>query len=319
MNSCRWRHLQDVSAAESDSLWPLHLCSECGLVRLGKLPTVSEAYPAEYYGKADKKFLPIFEGLSHRPPVLLETAERLAHELAAQEGRSPDVLDVGCGRGYFLKRLRKAGWGCAGIDIPSSPIPDSEVGMDCRSGDASSLPWPDRSFDLVVINHVLEHVADPWLACREAARVLRHGGIFYVGVPNFGSWQSQVFGGSWFPLEIPRHLFHFTPDTLSMILSASGFCPEKTSTWSLTQGTFGFIQSALNHADHTRRNSFLALVKGQRATTLSAALLHAIAACVLLPVGVLETVFSSAAGRGPIVAMVARKSSFHELPNIPRP
>ena len=72
-----------MSAAESDSLWPLHFCSECGLVRLGKLPTVSEAYPAEYYGKAGKKFLPIFEGLSHRPPVLLETAERLAHELAA--------------------------------------------------------------------------------------------------------------------------------------------------------------------------------------------------------------------------------------------
>jgi SAM-dependent methyltransferase len=300
-----------VSAAESDSVWPLHLCSECGLVRLGRLPAVGEAYPAEYYGKADKKFLPIFEGLSHRPPVLLETAERLAHESATRERRGPDVLDVGCGRGYFLKRLRKAGWSCAGIDIPSSPIPQSEDGMDCRSGDASSLPWPARSFDLVVINHVLEHVADPWLACREAARVLRDGGILYVGVPNFGSWQSQVFGGAWFPLEIPRHLFHFTPDTLSMVVSASGFCPQKTSTWSLTQGTFGFIQSALNQADHTRRNSFLALVKGQRATTLSAALLHALAACVLLPAGVIETICSSALSRGPIVAMVARKSSVH--------
>lgn len=298
-----------MSAAENDSVWPLHFCSECGLVRLGRLPTVDEAYPSEYYGKADKKFLPIFEGLSHRPPVLLETAKRLAYESAARERRSPDVLDVGCGRGYLLKRLRKAGWSCAGIDIPSSPIPESEVGMDCRSGDASSLPWPDRSFDLVVINHVLEHVADPWLACREAARVLRDEGILYVGVPNFGSSQSQVFGGAWFPLEIPRHLFHFTPDTLAMVVSASGFSPQKISTWSLTQGTFGFIQSALNLADHNRRNSFLALVKGQQTTTLSAAFVHAFAACLLLPAGVLETIWSSALGRGPIVAMVARKSS----------
>lgn len=306
---CKADEIWEVPAAEADSWWPLHRCSECGLVRLGKKPEISEAYPPEYYGQAEKKFLPVFEGISHRPPVLLKDAELLAQKLAAAEGRNPDVLDVGCGRGYLLKRLRGAGWNCAGIDIPGSPVPRNETGMDCRTGDATSLPWPDKSFDLVVINHVLEHVEDPWLACHEAARVLRDGGVLYVGVPNYGSWQSRMFGRAWFPLEIPRHLFHFTPATLGMVVADSGFKPRQVLTWSITQGTFGFIQSALNWADHRRRNAFLALVKGQMSAPLPSVFLHVLAACFLLPIGLLETVLSSAVGRGPIVAMVASKPS----------
>lgn len=308
---CRWEPLGKFPAAEGEELWPLCKCSECGLVRLGRIPAVHRAYPSEYYGKKEKKFLTFFEYLSHQPPVLLKDAERLAQRLAVKDGQTPRVLDVGCGRGYLLSRLAHAGFRCAGIDIPGSPIPNHANGMDIRIGDALNLPWPDQSFDLLVMNHVLEHVMDPWIACREASRVLRKGGILYLGVPNFGSFQSKLFGSTWFPLEIPRHLFHFTPTTLLAVVSSVGFFARRTSTWSLTQGTFGFIQSALNRIDPQYKNAFLDLIKGQKSAPRGRLVFHALLACLLLPLGVLETIISSLLGRGPIIAISAAKSSAH--------
>lgn len=307
LHECQWEELWEAPAAEGDKTWPLETCRRCGMARLSRVPSMAEAYPPEYYGSASKKFLPGFESLSHVPPVLLSEAERMAQSRACAEGRMPRVLDVGCGRGYLLKRLQRAGWDCAGVDIPESPIPTNEFGLDCRHGDASKLPWDDSFFDLVVVNHVLEHVSDPVLACREAARVLRSGGVLYVGVPNFGSWQSRLFGRNWFPLEIPRHLFHFTPETLVMIVSEAGLRCDELKTWSLTQGSFGFVQSALNTLDGAHRNAFLSLVKGHSKTSVLRALLHILGAFMLLPVGIAETVLASAFGRGPIVALVAQK------------
>lgn len=307
-HGCQADWIMEVPAAEGGATWPLNGCLKCGLVRLGRLPTISEAYPPEYFGNLDKKFLPFFEFISHQRPALLKRAEDLAAQLARSERRAPSVLDVGCGRGYLLKRLRRQGWNCAGIDIPESPVPKKKNGMDCRVGDASALPWSSGLFDLVVLNHVLEHVVDPWRACREAARVLRTGGILYLGVPNYASWQSRLFGAAWFPLEIPRHIFHFGPTTLLRVVSSAGLKPSASSTWSLIQGTFGFIQSALNRIDVRRRNAFLALIKGQQKAPPYVLVRQTLIACFLLPLAIFETLFSSVFGHGPIIALVAIKN-----------
>lgn len=306
-HDCQWEPLWEAPAAEGSAVWPVVICRRCGMAKLALTPTVSEAYPPSYYGSASKKFLPGFESLSHVPPVLTRQAEHLAETLARSHGRTPRVLDVGCGRGYYLKRKLRAGWFCAGIDIPGSPLPEGGDGLDCRSGDASQLPWADDSFDLVVINHVLEHVSNPALACSEASRVLSKGGVLYVGVPNFGSWQRRMFGRNWFPLEIPRHLHHFTPQTLSILVSSAGFQLKDFSTWSLPQGIFGFIQSALNAIDPSGRNAFLSLIKGQVAAPWTKLFPHTVGACVLLPLAFIETIASSFFKQGPIVAILAFK------------
>jgi SAM-dependent methyltransferase len=285
------------------------------MARLARTPSTAEAYPPEYYGSVTKKFLPGFESLSHVPPALLTAAEEAAKKIAAKEGRIPCVLDIGCGRGYLLRRLKRAGWTCAGIDIPESPLPTEEAGLDCRHGDATKLPWDNSSFDLVVINHVLEHVSDPLLACKEAARVLRDGGVLYIGVPNFGSWQSRFFGRNWFPLEIPRHIYHFTPEALAAVVSSAGFMSaQSVSTWSLPQGVFGFIQSALNWIAPKSRNTFLSLVKGRWTEAGLTPLVHLAGACVLLPAGLLETIASSFAKKGPVIAMLAHRKRRHSIP-----
>jgi len=307
---CMWSHLCDAPSKDDHKLWPLSVCSECGLVRLTEIPDLEIAYPQEYYGSGERKFLPGIEAISHVRPVLMTNAIRRCASIARCENRQPRVLDVGCGRGYLLRDLAANGWSCAGIDIPGSPLPidAAKLGFDCRTGDACSLPWPENSFDLVVINHVLEHVSDPWAACLEARRVLRERGLLYVGVPNFGSFQRQLFGGNWFPLELPRHIFHFTARSLGLLLQRTGFTPRHWATRSFRQGVFAWIQSALNVVDRSKPNRLLAIIKGETSLASVRSLGHLVIACCLAPLGILEVCLASLFRSGSVLAVVCDKT-----------
>ena len=308
---CSWRHHRDVPSNDDSTTWSLCGCEECGLVRLAHIPAQDVAYPSEYYGQGGRKFVPGVEAVSKIRPALLTSVIRRCEQAPARIYRKPRVLDVGCGRGYLLRDLAARGWDCAGIDIPGAPLPrDADaLGFDCRVGDAGALPWAAESFDLVVINHVLEHVRDPWAACHEANRVLRNGGMLYIGVPNYGSLQSRLFGAHWFPLEVPRHIYHFSKSALSRVLKESGFTPISWSTRSFRQGVFAWTQSGLNLLDRSMPNRLLAVLKGEISAFSARSLLHIAGAGVLAPVGVAEGCVASVFGCGSVLIVASTKSS----------
>lgn len=305
-HDCTWQKMVSAMAPNDGSLWPLEFCAVCGLVRLGRIPSVQEAYPPDYYGSGQSKFLPGIEWLSRAPPALMGAAARLAAQVP-HPAKPPRVLDVGCGRGYLLRQFRRMGWLASGIDINGSPVPVGDADLDCKEGDASLLPWPSGYFDLVVMNHVLEHVADPWGACGEAARVLRAGGILYVGVPNYESFQQKLFGAHWFPLEIPRHLYHFSPRSLAAVTESAGFSVLHQTTRSCRQGVFGFIQSALDALDRGHPSFLLSVLKGGAGLFSPRSLLHVAVGILLAPIAFLETLIAWAFGRGSVVILVCQK------------
>jgi SAM-dependent methyltransferase len=92
-----------------------------------------------------------------------------------------------------------------------------------RTGSLDQQAFLDGSFDGVVINHVLEHVFDLGPFLGEVARVLRPGGWLLIRVPNASSWEAAAYGPHWPPWELPRHLIHFSPASLAMVLRASRF------------------------------------------------------------------------------------------------
>ncbi len=77
------------------------------------------------------------------------------------------------------------------------------------------------------MRHSLEHVYNPVNVTREVRRILKPGGIFIVGVPNIDSFVSRVTGAYWGDLDIPRHLFHFTPLTIRNLFDKVGFFIDK--------------------------------------------------------------------------------------------
>jgi ubiquinone/menaquinone biosynthesis C-methylase UbiE len=81
----------------------------------------------------------------------------------------------------------------------------------------------EKQFDLVTLWHVLEHLSDPSSVMCEIYRILKPQGLLMLEVPNFDSLPSSLFGNAWFTLEAPRHLYHFTPKTVSALLKKHHF------------------------------------------------------------------------------------------------
>ena len=135
------------------------------------------------------------------------------------------VLDVGCGRGDFLVARRLEGWDTFGVE-PSpraAEIARRRTGGTVVTGSLADGRFAEASFDLVTLFHVLEHVSDPQGLMREVHRVLKPGGYMLIMLPNVESLELKLFGRNWQPLEIPRHLLHFSKSTVLRLLRQTGF------------------------------------------------------------------------------------------------
>lgn len=111
-------------------------------------------------------------------PVLDAHRERLLRAFAAElAARRPEsVLDVGCGEGLLLEVLGAAGIRASGIEARAERVERARArGLDVTQGVADPLDHLAGAFDVVVLRHVLHHLADPAAAVREACRVARSG------------------------------------------------------------------------------------------------------------------------------------------------
>ena len=88
------------------------------------------------------------------------------------------------------------------------------------------ISWMRRSraesFDAITCFDVLEHLYEPRRVMARVGEWLKPGGIFYVQVPNVDSAEARVFGSYWHGLELPRHLFHYSPASLKFLAESAG-------------------------------------------------------------------------------------------------
>ncbi len=179
-------------------------------------------------------------------------------------------------------------------------------GLNFYKGELDSLPLEAESFDLVIVWHALEHVEDPLGTLEIAARLLCSSGRLVIAVPNFSSWQAQVFGPQWFHLDVPRHLYHFTPQTLEQGISRAGLRLDSWDSWSLLQTPYGLLQSVLNRLRPEKPNQLFRMLKGEQ--SMPAGELGWLAGAVLLvPIALGEFLLSGIFGRGACIVCYAEK------------
>ena len=146
-------------------------------------------------------------------------------------GRSPAVLDLGCGDGELLADLAKAGCETVGVE-PDGAARRVAAGrwLEVYAGTAERLPSEvsERWFDMVVFNHVLEHCLEPFEALRSAAARLKPGGLLVAETPNNEAAGCRTAGAAWPWLDVPRHLNFFTTHSLRQACLVAGLTPTAT-------------------------------------------------------------------------------------------
>ena len=142
--------------------------------------------------------------------------------LTAQSGGK--VLDIGCGSGERLEKMRSLGWTVSGIDFDEKAVGIAKSrGLDVSCGTIPGTWFPTESFDVVIMNHVIEHVPDPIELLRECNRILKPGGKVVLTTPNSSCWGHRLFKKNWRGLEPPRHLHVFCPSSMEQTLRRAGF------------------------------------------------------------------------------------------------
>lgn len=221
-------------------------CSECGLAfTLPRPHEIERYYPNRY-----RSYRTIVCRLLHA-----SYAWRVKKWVKLNVNAS-SVLEIGCGPGLMLDAFRRLGWRVMGIERnqDAAEIGRRALGLEIVSTPIEQFP-SDTRFDLILMFHVLEHVPNPLELLRECAARLSPKGVLIISVPNFSSWQSRFAGAKWFHLDVPRHLTHFTAETLSFTLERAGLQPNSISFASLEHDPFGWVESAISHA--TRRMNTL--------------------------------------------------------------
>ena len=138
--------------------------------------------------------------------------------------RRGKLLDVGCGNGTFLARMREAGWDVLGIEPDPLAVKQAreQNGIEVIAGSLESANLAESSFDAVTLSHVIEHVYDPVALLTSCRRLLVPGGLVTILTPNVESFGHTTFASSWFALDPPRHLFLFSSKTLRTCCERSG-------------------------------------------------------------------------------------------------
>jgi SAM-dependent methyltransferase len=135
------------------------------------------------------------------------------------------LLELGSASGSYLAAMRRLGWDVTGVEPDrASATRAAQMSGGCvHCAGVEDVEFDRESYDLICAWMTFEHLHDPVAAFRRCHTWLRPGGWIAFSVPDCGSWQFRTFRGQWFALQLPTHLHHFTPNTLTRILTDCGF------------------------------------------------------------------------------------------------
>lgn len=139
-----------------------------------------------------------------------------------------ELLDIGCGTGDFLSIAKNANWNVTGIE------PNEQAQKIANSKTNNSVynnmqlhHLKENSFDVITLWHVLEHLPNLEMHVYRLERLLKPNGKIVVAVPNYKSYDAAYYKSFWAAYDVPRHLWHFTKESIKILFSRYDMKVEK--------------------------------------------------------------------------------------------
>ena len=201
-------------------------CTECSFIFTRAYPDIGSMgryYESdEYISHSDSS-----RGLLNKIYKLVRTRMLLKKRGIVRKATgksSGSILDIGSGTGHFARIMKTAGWDSKGIEINKAAreISIEKFDIDVIAPEnISSLG--SGCFDCITLWHVLEHFHAPFQYAADIKRLLKPGGICIIALPNSNSTDAHYYSNFWAAWDVPRHLWHFNPETFRIFAEKNGF------------------------------------------------------------------------------------------------
>jgi 2-polyprenyl-3-methyl-5-hydroxy-6-metoxy-1,4-benzoquinol methylase len=190
-------------------------CSQCGLISTNPRPT--RASIGKYY--ESPKYISHTDGSNSVTDRIYRSvrgyATKTKLDLIRRHQASGTMLDYGCGTGAFLEAALKQGWTCTGVE----PAIDARKRIAPQIDVHANIQSVKKSFNVITLWHVFEHVHDPNETLQLLTQRLSPGGTIFIAVPNPESFDAKHYREYWAGYDVPRHLWHYTKGSMNRLLT----------------------------------------------------------------------------------------------------
>jgi ubiquinone/menaquinone biosynthesis C-methylase UbiE len=165
------------------------------------------------------------------------------------------ILDIGCGRGDFLVKMREKNWEVYGIDVSKSAIEMCRKKIEnAYLGKLEDIKFKSNFFDVIILWSTLEHIRTPLQLFEEIRRILKVNGLIVIYTPNIESFNARFYREKWYLMVPPEHLFYYSPQALKKLCSKFHF--------KIVKIRYGGIPLCLGNANGVfHQNSFVSRLK----------------------------------------------------------
>ena len=234
--------------------WEVRICSDCANALTVPAPTTDRQYD-------DHSFFQI--------PV--EGALRWRHaagdliKFIHDNGCRGTFLDVGCGNGFAIEAALAAGFEAQGIEASQSAvISGRDRGLQIQVGYYQDNTFPDNTFDVILMNHVLEHSANPRTMLMSAHKHLKPNGYLCLGQTNYLGTMPRLLGARWYAWVPKEHYVHFSVQGVTRLLQNAHFQVKSTRLTTLFWDWENILASTLRHWPGIMLHNFAAFVNQTR-------------------------------------------------------
>jgi 2-polyprenyl-3-methyl-5-hydroxy-6-metoxy-1,4-benzoquinol methylase len=204
-------------------------CDACSLIYTNPRPAANEAGPY-YHASAYISHSDTNEGIVNKlyHAVRKFTLQSKLNWIEPDKKANKELLDIGCGNGHFLAAAKEKGWNINGLEL--DPETASRAAKLTGLTIAPSLAeiTPEKQFQVITLWHVLEHVYELDEYFNFFKNRLNKDGKLLLALPNPASFDAGYFEEYWAAYDVPRHIYHFTPATITALAAKYGFKLQKS-------------------------------------------------------------------------------------------